>query len=51
MLHWLGSKASKAGRCGSQQGAGKGSIPITRSRQPSKSPFITDGVFSFLLPA
>ncbi|WP_206409056.1 AAA family ATPase [Ectopseudomonas oleovorans] len=25
-----------------------GSIPITRSRQPSKSPVITDGAFSFL---
>lgn len=26
MLHWLGSKASKAGLCGSQREAGKGSI-------------------------
>jgi len=48
MQRGLGCKASKAGLCGSQRGAGKGSIPITRSRQPRKSPVITDGAFSFL---
>lgn len=48
MPYWLYCKASKAGRCGSQRGTGKGSIPITRSRQQRKSPVITDGAFSFL---
>lgn len=49
MLHRMACKVSKAGLCGSLQGAGKGSIPITRSRQPRKSPAITDGAFSFLV--
>ena len=48
MLQLLGCKTRKAGHCGSLYGAGKGSIPITRSRQPRKSPVITDGAFSFL---
>jgi len=48
MLHWLGSKASKAGLCGSLQGPGKGSIPITRSRQSRKAPSSLTGLFRFL---